>query len=102
MEQISIDKQSLLEPQEYKVPSVSLIVTTYELSEKKTPVKPGDNSYEWLATTTHIFHGDTVERVYQIMNSHKETDSFFKASFEGRFPWKGGVIILKNSEPQIV
>lgn len=58
--------------------------------------------YEWLATLTHVFRADTVERAYQISESHKQTDVFYKASFEGRFPWKGEVIILKNSEPQIM
>lgn len=99
--QIPINGQ-IPEPEEFSIPPVSLIITTYELAEKKEHIPPGENPYEWLATTTHIFHGDTVERVYQISESHKQTDTFYKASFEGRFPWKGGTIILKNSEFQII
>lgn len=102
MKQIPIDEQKVSEPKEYRISPISLIITAYELSEKKTPVKPGENPYEWLATVTHVFHADTVERAYQISESHKETDAFYKASFEGRFPWKGSVIILKNSEFQII
>ena len=95
-----IDQMQL--PEEYRVPPIDLTVTTYELSEKNRLVTQEENPYEWLAAVTHVFHGDTIERVYQIMNAHKDTDSFFKASFGGVFPWKGGEIILKNSEPRII
>lgn len=83
-------------PTEYTQPPVTLIITTYELAEdsNKNPI--------WKATVTHVFSGETVERVRQISEAHKLTDSFYKASFEGVFPWKGGNIYLKNSEPQIV
>lgn len=73
-------------------PPVALLITTYELVEDT----PG--SYRWTATVTHTFHGDSKERVYQIMEAHKKTDIFFSASFQGNY--KG--IILKNSEPQII
>lgn len=93
--QIPINGQ-IPEPEEFSVPPVSLIVTTYELAEEP----PGH--YFWKAVLSHIFHGETIERAYQLSESHKETDAFYKASFEGRFPWRGGTIILKNSEPQII
>lgn len=85
-------------PQTYRVPPVNLIITTYELAEKKKPISPGENPYEWLATVTHIFEGDTVERVYQISDAHKKTDAFYAGSFQGRY----NGIILKNSEFQII
>lgn len=94
--QINIDEQVIPEPTEYTVPSVTIVITTYELAEEPK------GHYFWKATTSHAFHGETVERAYQISDAHKDTDQFYKASFEGRFPWKGGVIILKNSEFQIV
>ena len=84
------------DPEEFVQPAISLVVTTYELTED-TPGHP-----IWKATLTHVFTGDTVERAYQIMEAHKTTDSFFAASFKGVLPWKGGNIYLKNSEPQVV
>ena len=83
-------------PTEYKVPPVTLVITTYELAQ--------DNSGNdfWKATVSHVFHGETVGRVYQISEAHKLTDTFYKASFEGALPWKGENIYLKNSEPQII
>jgi hypothetical protein len=79
-------------PTEYIQPPVNLVITTYELSEdaNKNPV--------WIATVTHVFSGETVDRVYQIAEAHKKTDAFFAASFSGVFPWKGGNIYLKNSK----
>lgn len=83
-------------PTQYIQPSVNLVITTYELSEDtdKNPV--------WKAAVTHVFSGETVERVCQIAEAHKTTDSFFAASFSGILPWKGGNIYLKNSEEEIV
>lgn len=86
------------EPTEYATPPVTLIITTYELAEKKGTITPEENPYEWLATVTHAFHGETDERVYQISEAHKRTDAFYKGSFEGRY----NNIILKNSEFQII
>ncbi len=77
---------------EYSIPAISLIITTYELTEEPK------GHYFWKATTTHIFHGETIERVYKISDAHKRTDAFYKGSFEGRY----NGIILKNSEPQIM
>lgn len=79
-------------PTEYSTPSISLIVTTYELAEEP------QGHYFWNATTTHVFHGETVERVYQISDAHKKTDAFYAGSFQGKY----NGIILKNSEFQIV
>lgn len=86
------------DPTEYTTPPIILVITTYELIEKKGPITPGENPYEWFATVTHIFHGETEERVYQISEAHKGTDAFYKGSFEGRY----NGIILRNSEPQIM
>jgi len=84
------------EPTEFVQPAVNLIITTYELAEYI------HNHPIWKSTVTHVFTGETIERVYKIMEAHKTTDSFFAASFKGVLPWKGGNIYLKNSEPQIV
>jgi|SRR3972149_950578 len=84
------------DPTEFIQPLVNLIITTYELSEdtSENPI--------WKSTVTHVFTGETEERVYQIMEAHRTTDAFFAASFKGVFPWKGGDIYLKNSEIEIV
>ena len=84
------------DPVGYIQPPVMLMITTYELTEdsNKNPI--------WKATVSHIFSGETVERVHQIADAHKKTDTFFAASFEGVFPWKDGNIYLKNSESQII
>lgn len=78
----------------YRIPSISLIITTYELSENVL----GENPSEWLATVTHVFQGDTVERAYQISDAHRKTDLFYDGSFKGKY----NGIILKNSEFQII
>lgn len=83
-------------PTAYTQPPVTLIITTYELSED------ANNNPIWKATVTHAFSGETVKRVHQIAEAHKTTDAFFAASFKGVFPWKGGNIYLKNSEEQII
>lgn len=77
---------------EFITPSVSLVVTTYELVEEPK------GHYFWNATVTHVFHGETEERVYQISEAHKHTDAFYRGSFEGKYK----DIILKNSGPQIM
>ena len=84
------------DPIGYIQPPVNLIITTYELSEdtNKNPI--------WKAAVTHIFSGETVERVHQIAEAHKTTDAFYAASFKGIFPWKGENIYLKNSEQEII
>ncbi len=84
------------EPTGYIQPPVNLIISTYELAED------ADNNPIWKATLTHVFTGETIERVHEIAEAHKKTDTFFAASFDGVFKWKGGEIYLKNSEPQIV
>lgn len=91
MTKISIE-QTISEPNEFSVPPISLIVTTYELAEEPK------GHYFWKATVSHVFHGETIERVHQILNVHRKTDVFFDGSFKGE--WNG--IILKNSEPQIM
>lgn len=73
----------------YKIPPLQMTVTIYELI--------GENEY--VAVLSHTFHGSTQEELYAIMNAHKETDSFFRDSFEGKFEWKNGIIHLINSEP---
>lgn len=84
------------EPTEHIQPPVNLAITTYELAEDS------NNNPIWKATVTHIFSGETIERVHQIVDAHKNTDTFFEASFKGVFPWKGEYIYLKNSEIEII
>ncbi len=80
------------DPTEYIIPPISLIVTTYELAEDPK------GHYFWKSTLTHVFHGETEERVYQISEAHKKTDAFYRGSFEGKY----NGIILRNSEFQII
>ncbi len=74
----------------YETPSLMLSVTTYELRGDK-----------YIATLTHIFHANTQQELFEIMEAHKTTDSLFRASFEGIFKWKKTITILHNSEPFI-
>lgn len=78
--------------QKYVQPPISLLITTYELSE------PTPGNYQWVATVSHIFHGDSLEHVWKLVEAHKRTDTFFAGSFEGRY----NDIILMNSEPKII
>ncbi len=74
----------------FTIPKLQLVITAYELQQ--------DGSYK--ARVTHIFHADSQEEAYAILENHTITDSFFKASITtGKLPWKGGEIILKSSEP---
>lgn len=77
---------------EFVQPPITLVITTYELAEEP------QGHYFWKATTTHLFHGETVERVYQISEAHKKTDAFYAGSFQGKY----NGIILRNSEFKII
>lgn len=79
-------------PTEFVQPPVTLVVTTYELVEEPK------GHFFWNATVTHLFHGETVDRVYQISEAHKGTDTFYAGSFQGKY----NGIILKNSEFKII
>lgn len=74
----------------YETPKLMLTISTYELRDDK-----------YIATLTHTFYADTQQDLFSLMEAHKTTDSFFRASFEGVFKWKEGVIVLRNSEPFI-
>lgn len=74
---------------EFSKPKITLKVTTYELSS------PPD---KWIAAVSHEFYGDTVEEAFNILKSHMTTDTFFNASFAGKFIYKGQEINLKNSD----
>lgn len=76
-------------PDEFIKPKITLKVTTYEL------VSPPD---KWGAVVSHEFYGDTVEAAFAILKAHMTTDSFFNASFTGKFAYKGSEIYLKNSD----
>ncbi len=74
---------------EFTKPKITLKVTTYEL------LSPPD---KWVASVSHEFYGDTVEEAFSVLKAHTTTDSFFNASFVGKFEYKGQEIILKNSD----
>lgn len=74
---------------EFIKPKMTLKVTTYEL------VSPPN---KWEASVSHEFYGNTVEEAFKVLQAHMEIDTFFSASFTGKFPYKGHEIILKNSE----
>lgn len=86
--------------EEYEIPPLQLIITAYE--------KQADGKYK--AVVSHIFHADTEEEAYAILEAHIQTDSFFKASLTtGRLPWKSvqqpglsGELILKSSDPKLL
>lgn len=64
-------------------PSLRYVIVTYELDEE---------SNVWIETLTHIFVGDTIEEIQEIIAAHKKTDAFFSGGFLGQ--WKD--IKLKN------
>jgi hypothetical protein len=88
--------EQIPDPEAYTQPPVNLVITTYQLAEDD------HKNQIWKAAVTHVFSGETVERVHQITDAHKKTDTFFAASFRGIFPSKDGDIYLKNSEQEIV
>ena len=47
---------------------------------------------QWYKILSHIFYGNGQYEINQIIEAHRKTDSFFNASFDGK--WNG--IILKN------
>lgn len=50
----------------------------------------------WNPVLMHRFYGETEEELESLVQSHKVTDTFFSASFNGTFNWKGTKIELKN------
>jgi hypothetical protein len=55
-------------------PKLRLLITTYEFYDGF-----------WHPTVSHCFYGDTEEELYKIRNAHRKTDTFFDASFTGKF-----------------
>lgn len=52
----------------------------------------------WNPVIMHTFYGDTEKELNDLVNSHRQTDTFFDASFIGTFKWKGSTLKLKNTE----
>lgn len=76
--------------EEYIIPPLQLTITTYELIEDK-----------WIASVSHTFHASNQETLFRLIEAHKTTDSYFKASFDGVFNYHGGTIYLINSEAKV-
>lgn len=74
-------------------PKYMLDITTCELDE---------TNKQWIPTLTHRFYGNSQEEIDSLIDSHRKTDSFFNASFEGLFIWKDGEIQLKNVESKLM
>lgn len=51
----------------------------------------------WNPVLAHTFYGQTEEELENLVQAHRTTDSFFDASFNGIFKWKGTEIKLKNT-----
>jgi hypothetical protein len=66
-----------------------LAITTYEQSDDPTP--------RWNPVLTHTFWGNTLDQAVEYAKSHLITDKFFRASFSGSMPWKGGTLVLANT-----
>ncbi len=45
---------------------------------------------------SHTFWAETIDQAISFAKSHLLTDAFFEASWEGTFPWRGGVLELSN------
>lgn len=68
-------------------PKLALEIITSEYN-------PDIDNYE--PVLGHRFYGDSEKDLYALIESHKKTDKFFKASFEGIFMWRGSEILLRN------
>lgn len=70
---------------EYKEvnPALKYAIITYELDEENGTA---------IETVGHIFYGDDMEEIQDLIAAHRKTDTFFNGSFEGK--WNG--IKLKN------
>lgn len=55
----------------YETPPLQLIITTHELVDE-----------EWIASVNHTFYGYTQKELFALVEAHKQTDSFFAASFK--------------------
>lgn len=75
------------------LPKLSYEIVTSELD---------DVNNKWIPVLKHTFYGNTEDEIIGLIKSHKQTDSFFRASFEGVFNWKGGTIKLKNDEIKLL
>lgn len=77
--------------EQYIIPELMVTVTSYELTGDK-----------WVATVSHSFHAHDQETLFRLIEAHKMTDVYFKASFDGQFNYHGGTIYLRNSEIKIL
>lgn len=75
----------------YEIPALMITVTTYELMGDK-----------WIATLSHSFHASDQDTLFRLIEAHRTTDSYFNASFNGFFPYKEGIIYLRNSDAKVV
>ncbi len=74
-----------IEKEDY--PKLKINITTSEYD---------DINKIWIPTLGHIFYANTEDEILSLVNAHRQTDSFFDASFSGIFKWKEGIIYLKN------
>lgn len=77
--------------EEYIIPELQTTITTYELLGNR-----------WEAAVSHTFHAHDQETLFRLIEAHKTTDAYFRASFEGQFIYHGGTIYLRNSEIKVV
>lgn len=75
------------------------IKDTSDISKKLSISITTDEFYNnmWNPVLMHRFYGETEEELENLVQSHKITDTFFSASFNGTFNWKGTEIKLKNT-----
>lgn len=76
--------------EEYIIPELQITITTYELLGNK-----------WDAAVSHSFHAHDQETLFRLIEAHRQTDSYFAASFTGKFEYHGGTIYLINSEAKV-
>jgi len=77
--------------EEYIIPELQITITAYELMGDK-----------WIASVSHSFHANDQETLFRLIEAHKSTDAYFRASFEGQFVYHGGTIYLRNSDVKVV
>lgn len=76
--------------EEYIIPELQITITTYELMGDK-----------WIASVSHTFHASDQQTLFRLIEAHKSTDAYFKASFDGIFQYHGGSIYLRNSDAKV-
>ncbi len=76
--------------EQYIIPELMVTISTYELLGDK-----------WIASVSHTFHSSDQQTLFRLIEAHKSIDSYFAASFAGKFDYHEWTIYLRNSEIKV-